>query len=645
MPFNRDDSLRSAEKALKANKIDQAIAEYERVVEHQPRDFATANLLGDLYARAGQTDSAIAQYSRIALQFVADGFLPKASALFKKILKIRPDDEEALLRLGQIAAKQGLLADARSFLSTVAANRRARGDARGADDVLIEMADVDPADTEARLQAARLLAARGDADAAGARLRDLAIELLEREAAPEAVDVLREAAHLVPGDRLARRQLIGLLTDMGQAAEAEVYLTRDVAAGDPALQLVLAKAELETGRLDEGREDLRAALAHAPAFAEAMAFMKQMTPRNADGGYVAAETLVDAALAARDVDRAIEAMQAFLHRAPAHVAGAMRLVEICLEEGLDELLLLAQASLADAYLASGQPQAGLQIAQDLAEAAPWDDEAKARLERARQAAGIAPAPEEPEPEPEPEREPEPELRPMAAPAAPPEALADLVDEVPEFDVYVYGQPSAPIEPAAAGGAVESEEELIARLLAEEASRESAPAPALDPEIDLTASLDALDEEPAAEAPAAPLEDVFQGFRERNRVEEHERAEAALEEAGLAAALGQAADAERLYAEAARHAPFRFRAALELGRLLRAEGRLADAIEWFERATEVPAPDRDAGHALLYELGDALERHGESMRALATFMELNADAGDYRGVGARVERLARAEIGG
>ena len=162
---------------------------------------------------------------------------------------------------------------------------------------------------------------------------------------------------------------------------------------------------------------------------------------------------------------------------------------------------------------------------------------------------------------------------------------------------------------------------------------------------VAAGLDALDAEPAVEAPAAPLEDVFQGFRERNRVEEHDRAEAAIEEAGLAAALGQVADAERLYTDAARHAPFRFRAAFELGRLLRAEGRLADAIEWFERATEVPAPDRDAGHALLYELGDALERHGESMRALATFMELNADAGDYRGVGARVERLARAEIGG
>jgi tetratricopeptide (TPR) repeat protein len=191
--------------------------------------------------------------------------------------------------------------------------------------------------------------------------------------------------------------------------------------------------------------------------------------------------------------------------------------------------------------------------------------------------------------------------------------------------------------------VESEEQLIARLLAEEAAQDAPVVPQAAPEIDLTDTLDALDQ-PAAEA-APPPEPAADDARQRARAGAHEGAEAAFEEAELAGALGQIADAERLYAEAAAAGPFRFRSAAALGRLLDQEGRLVEAIEWFERATEVPAPDRDAGHALLYALGDALERHGESMRALAIFMELNAEAGDYRGVAARVERLARAEIGG
>ena len=40
---------------LRQGKLDAAIAEYLRVVEDQPRDWNAANMLGDLYARAGQS--------------------------------------------------------------------------------------------------------------------------------------------------------------------------------------------------------------------------------------------------------------------------------------------------------------------------------------------------------------------------------------------------------------------------------------------------------------------------------------------------------------------------------------------------------------------------------------------------------------
>jgi len=43
---------------------------------------------------------------------------------------------------------------------------------------------------------------------------------------------------------------------------------------------------------------------------------------------------------------------------------------------------------------------------------------------------------------------------------------------------------------------------------------------------------------------------------------------------------------------------------------------------------------------LYDLADTLERTGESVRALAVFIELEADAGLYRDVHARIEQLTR-----
>ena len=83
----------------------------------------------------------------------------------------------------------------------------------------------------------------------------------------------------------------------------------------------------------------------------------------------------------------------------------------------------------------------------------------------------------------------------------------------------------------------------------------------------------------------------------------------------------------------------------LAAICRQRGQLPQAIEWMERALEAPAPTPDANHALLYTLGETLESMGEVARALAVFLELQADVGDYRDLQARIDRLARVQAGG
>src|SRR5918994_1423027 len=143
-PFNRETALKTAEKALRQGRIDAAIAEYVRIIEAQPRDWNSANALGDLYVRANQIDKGVAQYTRIADHLNEEGFFPKAGALYKKILKVKPDDEHALLQSGEIASKQGLLADAKSAFKVVAERRRSRGDKKGAAAINIRIGMLDP---------------------------------------------------------------------------------------------------------------------------------------------------------------------------------------------------------------------------------------------------------------------------------------------------------------------------------------------------------------------------------------------------------------------------------------------------------------------------------------------------------------------
>ncbi|HVB37433.1 MAG TPA: tetratricopeptide repeat protein, partial [Vicinamibacterales bacterium] len=162
MATDRDTALRKAEKLLRQGRLDQAIEEYVRIVEEHPHDLTSANALGDLCVRAGQVEQAVAQYARIAGYLAREGFLSKAAALYKKILKIRPLDEPTLLQAADIAARQGLLADARSYLTAVIDRRTARGDARGAAEIRVRLGGIDPGDVEASLAAARARAELGE---------------------------------------------------------------------------------------------------------------------------------------------------------------------------------------------------------------------------------------------------------------------------------------------------------------------------------------------------------------------------------------------------------------------------------------------------------------------------------------------------
>ena len=96
--------------------------------------------------------------------------------------------------------------------------------------------------------------------------------------------------------------------------------------------------------------------------------------------------------------------------------------------------------------------------------------------------------------------------------------------------------------------------------------------------------------------------------------------------------------------AVRSSEYRFGAALLLGRMYQERGMGDQAVAWLEIASQMPAPTVEDGRALLYELGEALEALGETARALAVFLELQSDAGEYRDVGKRVERLSRLETG-
>lgn len=265
MASDRADALKKAEKLLRQGKLDLAIAEYARIVEENPRDWNTTNALGDLYVRGGQIDKAIARSTKIAEHLLHEGFLPRAAALYKKILKLTPEDETVQLHLGEISAKQGLLADAKGYFTAVAHRRRAKGNKAGADEIVIRLGSLDPGDVDSRVAAARALEAADDQIAAAMHYRALHADLLEKGRAAEALGALREAVRLNPDDAEGRTELAKEAVQSGDLETARLYLNRENAGDDPALLLALVQIELRGGAAEPARDILTRLLTVDPA--------------------------------------------------------------------------------------------------------------------------------------------------------------------------------------------------------------------------------------------------------------------------------------------------------------------------------------------------------------------------------------------
>jgi tetratricopeptide (TPR) repeat protein len=584
--IDREATLKNAEKFLRVGRLDAAIAEYLRVVDDQPGDWNSANTLGDLYMRAGRPGQAVPLYSRVANHLLAEGFYPKAAALFRKILKITPDDEDTQLRLAEISARQGLLADAKLYYSTIERRRRQQGNTTGADEIVVRLGTLDPEDLDARQAAARASERSGQLVEAARQYRDLYDEFLRTGRKADADNALRDCVRCDPAQRR------------------------------PSL-LPLARIELREGRLAQARALLDEHVATgAHAHGALLDLAEEMGGDSPEAAAQCGEVVADALVAVGDFGAAAAALQQLSATAPTNVTILLKLVEVCVDGGLEEATFDAQAQLADAYLTMGSAIEARVIAEDLVERQP--DNA-AHIDRLRRALGAL-------------------------------NVEDVEAAIAERTSAATQEEPVHVESVASDVANLTASAAVPPIHAEPSPTEEEPRPALPSvEIDLTGLLGDLQGQAAVPAaPVAPPHDLERVFSEIRAQVEAADPDAAGDHMDLARTyleMGMRDEAIGSLEIAARSPRHRFAAASMIGEIYRDEGDLRAAIEWLERSVEAPAPDAERGRALLYDLGDLLETVGETARALAVFLELNADTPDYRDVSARVARLARVETEG
>jgi tetratricopeptide (TPR) repeat protein len=247
MAFDKVKTLRAAERYLELGKIPAAVKEYAKIVDDDPDDFTTLNMLGDLYVRVGNQPAAIACFRRIAEHYREQDFALKAIAMFKKIDRLQPHDTEISTHLADLYAQQDLVVEARAhYLAVADAHNKAGATYEGLE-VLRKIADLDSQNTELRIKLAESYFKEGMMTEAAAAFTEAGQHLLARGAFDEALEVFGKALEGRPADRVILKGLLEAHSARGTADEAAELIGRASADNpdDVDLLAMLARAHVQ----------------------------------------------------------------------------------------------------------------------------------------------------------------------------------------------------------------------------------------------------------------------------------------------------------------------------------------------------------------------------------------------------------------
>jgi tetratricopeptide (TPR) repeat protein len=249
--FNKQKVLSSAEKYVQQGKLQNAIAEYEKVLKNDVKDLTVTNTVGDLYSRLGETDKATVCFKTVGDAYASQGFTVKAIAMYKKICKLQPS-LESLLKLAELYSQQGLFNDARAQYLQVAEEFLKAGELDNAVRIFQKILEMDPENSTMRVRLAEVYIRLGKKTDAWQIFSAAAESLRAKGSLPAAEEVLQRMLTLDPGNTYALLMQGKNMMESGDAAGAVATLQKvsDIDSHPEGLRDLL-KAYLQAGQLSE----------------------------------------------------------------------------------------------------------------------------------------------------------------------------------------------------------------------------------------------------------------------------------------------------------------------------------------------------------------------------------------------------------
>ncbi|MGI8555865.1 MAG: tetratricopeptide repeat protein [Pyrinomonadaceae bacterium] len=226
MSFDKIKAMRNAERFLAQGKIRAAINEYKRVVESDPKDFSTLNMLGDLHAKAGDKVEAVNCFTQVAEHYGKQGFAQKAIAIYNKISRLTHESLEISEKLAQLYQSKGSIAEARSHYTNIAEQYQRKGKKAEALGIWKQIADLDKTNTEIYLKIAEAYWQDSQEDEAANAFIESGKRLSAKHQEESAAAAFSRALEIRPNDLQALNGYVQSHISLGFTGEAAQALEK-----------------------------------------------------------------------------------------------------------------------------------------------------------------------------------------------------------------------------------------------------------------------------------------------------------------------------------------------------------------------------------------------------------------------------------
>ena len=391
--FDKSKAMRNAERFLSQGKIRDAIDAYREVVENDPRDMVTLNMLGDLYAKGGDSFSAVKCYRAVADHYSDQGFAQKAIAIYNKITRLQPNSPEISQKLAELYKQKGSLKEAKSHYTTLAESYSRQGRRVEALEIWTEIAVLDPNNLEVYMTIADAFLQEERLDEAAEAFANAGDRFSHFGRHEEAMDAYSKAFGIDPKHPKAMRGFLDANLALGRNAEVIDHIEGLIQEqpGNRDLLSFLIDAHIKTGNVVEAENTLNRLL--------------EVEPTN----YLKALDISEMHLASGDIDSAVRNLtiasehmivggqaldlQARLERVETISPGRLDVVRLlarfCAWQKDDEYMRGTLMRLAELSKAAGAIEDERFALSQLVVAMPQDANYRARLREIHQELGIS----------------------------------------------------------------------------------------------------------------------------------------------------------------------------------------------------------------------------------------------------------------